>query len=150
VLHNPREQDWSTDGRSNVSEQMSASQSEVSVEGSPTPHWRDPLFSPGDRFPLGAPQGFSDGRDDEPSGSGTRPFSLSGVVTGPRMDVDLGVHYRYCPERQVSSVLSAEGSYEPLLKHTQPGPTPVTSGTTDGDPRNPPPEEMASPDHQSD
>lgn len=117
---------------------------------SPTPQWRDPLFSPGDRFPLGPPQGYWDGRDDEPSGPGTRPFSLRGVVQGPRMDVDLGAHYRYCPERQVSLVLSDDGSFEPLLKHTNPGPTPVTSGYSDGDPKNPPPEEMANPDYQSD
>lgn len=120
------------------------------LTSSPTPQWRDPLFSPGDRFPLGAPDGYAEGWTDEPSTGGARPFSLREVVTGPRLDVDLGVHYRYCPQRQVSLVMTDDGAFEPLLKHTQPGPTPVTSGTTDGDPKNPPPEEMASPDYQSD
>lgn len=120
------------------------------MNGTPTPHWRDPLFSPGERFPLGAPEGHSEGQYDEPSGPGTRPFSLRGVVRGPRIDVDLGTRYRDCPDRQVSLVLAGDGSFEPLLKHTKPGPTPVTSGYPDGQPGNPPPEELARPDYQSD
>lgn len=120
---------------------------ELSV--SPTPPWRDPLFSPGNRFPLGPPQGYWEGRDDEPSGA-ARPFSLRGVVTGPRVDADLGAYYRYCPQRQIALALSEDGVFEPLLRHTQPGPTPVTSGFPDGQKDNPPPEEMADPDFQSD
>jgi hypothetical protein len=38
----------------------------------------------------------------------------------------------------------------PHGKHTKPGPTPVTPGTVDGQPGKPPPEEMASPNYQSD
>ncbi len=116
----------------------------------PTPRWSDPLFSPGDRFPLGPPPGYWEGGGDVPSGPETRPYSLRGVVTGPRMDVDPGVHYQYCEERQIALVRSGDGAVVPLLRHTKPGPTPVTSGTTDGQPGNPPPEEMASPDYQSD
>lgn len=116
----------------------------------PTPLWRDPLFSPGDRFPLGPPQGYWDGGDDEPSGPATRPFSLRGVVAGPRMDADLSLHYGYCADRQVGLVYSDDGTAVPLLKHTRAGPTPVTSGTTDGQPGKSPPEEMGNPDYQTD
>ncbi len=116
-----------------------------------TPLWRDPLFSPGDRFPLGPPRWHWEGSEDQPTGSSTRPFSLRGVVAGPRVDAPSGWHYRYCEERQVAYVHSADGTAVPLAKHTRPGPTPAaTSGTSDGDPRNPPPEEMGSPDYQSD
>lgn len=47
------------------------------------------------------------------------------------MDAGLSVHYGYCEERQVAFVYCDDGSSVPLLKHTKPGPTPVTSGTTD-------------------
>jgi hypothetical protein len=47
------------------------------------------LFSPGDRFPLGPPHWHWEGCEDEPSGPTTRPFSLRGVVPGPRMDVEV-------------------------------------------------------------
>lgn len=57
----------------------------------PTPLWRDPLFIPGDRFPLGPPHW--DGCEDEPSGPTTRPFSLRGVVAGPRMDAEVDWPY---------------------------------------------------------
>lgn len=116
----------------------------------PTPLWRDPLFSPGDRFPLGPPHWHWEGCEDEPSGPTTRPFSLRGVVAGPRMDAEVHWPYRYCEDRQVALVHDDDGSAVPLLKHTKPGPTPVTSGTVDGLPSRPPPEEMASPDYQSD
>lgn len=116
----------------------------------PTPRWRDPLFSAGDRFPLGPPRGYWEGGDDPPSGPTTRPFSLRGVVTGPPMDVDLSVHYGYCADRQTALVHSADGSTVPLLSHTRPGPTPVTSGFPDGQPGQAPPEEMSTPDYQSD
>ncbi|MGH3753330.1 MAG: hypothetical protein ACRDRP_11640 [Pseudonocardiaceae bacterium] len=44
-----------------------------------------------------------------------------------------------------------DGSLVPLLKHTKPGPTPPTdtSGVVDGNPKNPPPEEMMNPDYQA-
>ncbi|MGH3917014.1 MAG: hypothetical protein ACRDTC_26925, partial [Pseudonocardiaceae bacterium] len=80
----------------------------------------------------------------------TRPFSLRGVVMGARMDADLSLRYGYCADRQVGLVYSEDSAALPLLKHTKPGPTPVTSGTTDGQPGKPPPEEMANPDYQSD
>jgi hypothetical protein len=41
--------------------------------------WRDPLATPGDRFPLGPPAEFWAESEDEPSTVGTRPFSLRGV-----------------------------------------------------------------------
>jgi hypothetical protein len=116
----------------------------------PTPLWRDPLFSPADRFPLGPTRWHWEGSEDGPSGSATRPFSLRGVVAGTRMDVEVSWPYQYCPERQVAFVRCDDGSMVPYLKHTKPGPTPVTSGTVDGQPGKPPPEEMASPDYQSD
>ena len=113
------------------------------------PLWRDPLFSPGDRFPLGPPDGYWES-DDEPGDPATRPFSLRGVVGGPRMDADLSSHYGYCQSQQVAVVYSDGGLTVPLLKHTRPGPTPVTSGTTDGQPGKTPPEEMGNPDYQTD
>lgn len=58
--------------------------------------------------------------------------------------------YRYCQDRQVAFVQTDDGSAVPLLKHTKPGPTPITSGYPDRQPGSPPPEEMASPDYQSD
>jgi putative ATP-grasp target RiPP len=116
-----------------------------------TPLWRDPLFSPGDRFPLGPPRGYWDDCDDEPSGPTTRPFSLRGVVAGPRLGTPPDWHYSYCPERQVAFIRDKDGSLVPLAKHTKPGPTPATSSATpDGDPRNPPPEEMTAADYQAD
>lgn len=122
----------------------------MTPQPTPTPQWRDPLFSPGDRFPLGPARWHWEGSEDAPSGPTTRPFSLRGVVEGPRVDAPLDWSYRYCEDRQVAFVHGIEGSVMPLAKHTRPGPTPVTSGTTDGDPRNPPPEEMGTPDYQSD
>lgn len=46
------------------------------------PLWRDPLFSPADRFPLGPPRGIMDNCREEPSGPATRPFSLRHLVAG--------------------------------------------------------------------
>lgn len=113
--------------------------------------WRDPLFNPGDRFPLGPPRGIMDNCYEEPSGPATRPFSLRHVVPGARLDTPPTSRYTYCHERQIALVHDEDGSLIPLLKHTQPGPTPAsTSYITDGDPQNPPPEEMNAPDHQSD
>jgi hypothetical protein len=114
------------------------------------PLWRDPLSSPADRFPLGPPDWHWEGGEDGPSGSETRPFSLRGVVAGPSMDGAPQVSYRFCEQRQIALVDTVDGTI-PLLKHTKPGPTPAaTSATTDGDPKNPPPEEMGSPDYQTD
>ncbi|HKR48207.1 MAG TPA: hypothetical protein VJT72_01285 [Pseudonocardiaceae bacterium] len=48
------------------------------------------------------------------------------------MDVELDWPYRYCEDRQVAFVHGDDGSAVPFLKHTKPGPTPITSGTTDG------------------
>ncbi|MGH3697683.1 MAG: putative ATP-grasp-modified RiPP [Pseudonocardiaceae bacterium] len=118
----------------------------------PIPLWRDPLFSPGDRFPLGPPRGVMDNCQEGPSGPETRPFSLRHVVAGARLDTPPPWRYTYCHERQIALVHDEDGSLVPLLKHTQPGatPSPGTSATPDGDPNNPPPEEMLPPDHQND
>jgi putative ATP-grasp target RiPP len=116
-----------------------------------TPLWRDPLFSPGDRFPLGPSRGIFDDCQEGPSGPATRPFSLRHVVAGPRVGAPPSLGYTYCHERQIALVQDEDGSLVPLLKHTQPGPTPAaTSATPDGDPNNPPPEEMLAPDYQND
>lgn len=117
-----------------------------------TPRWRDPLFSPGDRFPLGPPPGFWDGADDEPSGTATRPFSMRHLVPGTRMDVPSPRRYSYCHERQVALVHAEDGTVIEMAKHTTPGATPkaTTEMDRDGDPKNPPPEEMTGPDYQSD
>lgn len=56
----------------------------------PSPLWRDPLFSPGDRFPLGPPRGYWDDCYNEPSGAATRPFSLRGVVVKGHADLNSG------------------------------------------------------------
>lgn len=116
------------------------------------PPWRDPLFSPGDRFPLGPPRGIMDNCHEEPSGRTTRPYSLRNVVAGARLDNPPTWRYTYCPDRQIALVHEDDGSLSPLLKHTRPGvtPSPGTSGTPGGDPRNPPPEEMLAPDHATD
>lgn len=115
------------------------------------PLWRDPLFSPGDRFPLGPPRGIMDNCQEGPSGPATRPFSLRHVVAGARLDTPPTWRYTYCHERQIALVYDEDGSLTPMLKHTQPGATPPTdtSGVVDGNPKNPPPEEMMNPDYQS-
>lgn len=46
----------------------------------PAPLWRDPLFSPGDRFPLGPPRGIVDNCQEGSSGAATRPFSRTGAI----------------------------------------------------------------------
>ncbi len=117
-----------------------------------TPLWRDPLSTPGDRFPLGPPPEFWSDCDDEPSEVGIRPFSLRGVFAVPTGEVGSSVTYDYDPERQIGVVRGADGEEIPLVKHTKPGATTSeTSGyPTDGDPKNPPPEEMHPPDYQDD
>jgi len=119
---------------------------------SPAPLWRDPLFSPGDRFPLGPPRGIMDNCHEGPSGPATRPFSLRHVVAGPRLDEAPASRWTYCPERQVAMVYDQDGALTPYLgKHTQPGPTPAeTSGHSGGpDGNKPDPEEVGDPDYQS-
>jgi putative ATP-grasp target RiPP len=114
------------------------------------PLWRDPLFSPGDRFPLGPPCGIMDNCQEGPSGPATRPFSLRRVVAGARLDDPPAWRYTYCPQRQLALVHDEDGSVVPLLKHTQPGATPgATSGSGDGQGPNPPPEEVGNPDYQT-
>ena len=116
--------------------------------------WRDPLATPGDRFPLGPPPEFWAECDDEPSEVGIRPFSLRGVVPAPKSRVEPGVRFVYDPQRQVTLVHDADGTVRPLSsKHTKPGatPSPGTSETGDGaGPENPPGEEMQPPDYQDD
>jgi hypothetical protein len=114
--------------------------------------WRDPLFTPGDRFPLGPPPEFWSDCDHQPSEVGTRPYSLRGVVAIPKGEIDSDVIFTYDPERQITLVHGADGSVLPLSKHTKPGPTPSpgTSETRDGDGTNPPSEEMFPPDYQQD
>ncbi len=88
------------------------------------PLWRDPLFSPGDRLPLGPPRGILDDCREGPSGPITRPFSLRHVVAGARLDTPPTWRYTYCHERQIALVYDKDGSLVPLLRHTKPGPTP--------------------------
>jgi putative ATP-grasp target RiPP len=118
----------------------------------PIPLWRDPLFSPGDRFPLGPPRGIMGNCHEGPSGPSTRPFSLRHVVAGARLDEVPLLRYRYCPLRQIALVSDEDGSLVPLLRHTKPGATPgATSGyvgTPDGQGGSP--EEVGDPDHQED
>jgi len=117
----------------------------------PASSWRDPLFSTGDRFPLGPPRGIMDNCHEGPSGPATRPFSLRQVVAGARLDAPPPWRYTYCHERQVALVYDEDGSMIPLLRHTRPGATPgATSGAGDGQGPNPPPEEVGHPDHQAD
>ncbi|MGH3871554.1 MAG: putative ATP-grasp-modified RiPP [Pseudonocardiaceae bacterium] len=117
----------------------------------PTPLWRDPLFSPGDRFPLGPPRGILDDCHEVPSGPSTRPFSLRHVVPGDRLDQPPTWCYTYCHERQIALIHDADGSLVPLLKHTKPGATPGQTtghpGTPDGN--SPSPEEVGAPDYQA-
>lgn len=112
--------------------------------------WRDPLFTPGDRFPLGPPPEFWTAQHEQPSDGGARPYSLRHAVPVGQDDGGSEVRYGYDPVRQIGMVHGPGGEDIPLLKHTKPGPTQGdTSGYTDGDPKNPPPEEMT-PDYQSD
>ncbi len=112
---------------------------------------RDPLFNPGDRFPLGPPRGVMDDCHEGPSDPATRPFSLRGVVAGARIDTPPTWRYTFCPDRQIGLVHNEDGSLMPVLgKHTEPGRTPgETSGGGDGAGPNPPPEEVGAPDWQS-
>ncbi|MBV9314938.1 MAG: putative ATP-grasp-modified RiPP [Pseudonocardia sp.] len=114
--------------------------------------WRDPLSTPGDRFPLGPPPDYWAECHDEPSEMGIRPYCLRGVIPVPTDDGKSDITYSYDPVRQIGLVRRADGQDVPLAKHTKPGATrPETSGyPTDGDPKNPPPEEMHPPDYQSD
>jgi putative ATP-grasp target RiPP len=117
----------------------------------PAPLWRDPLFSPGDRFPLGPPRGILEDCQEAPSGSAARPFSLRHLVPGARLDTPPARRYTYCHERQIALVYDEDGSLVPLLRHTKPGVTPPdTSYVSDEDPNNPPPEEMMPADYQTD
>ena len=95
---------------------------------------------------MGPPHWHWEGSEDPPSGSKTRPFSLRGVVAGPIPATDLS-QYGYCEDRQIGVVHVAEGLTVPLLEHTTPGPTPVTSGGPDGQG---PSEEVTNQDWQSD
>jgi putative ATP-grasp target RiPP len=117
-----------------------------------SPQWDDPLFTPGDRFPLGPPDWHWEGSDEDPSDSTVRPFSLRGVVAGPVPGPGLGPRYEYCEIRQIAVVHGDDGSVVPLSRHTKPGATePQTSGyPSDGNPASPPPEEMSGTDYQSD
>ncbi|MGH9207792.1 MAG: hypothetical protein ACRD1G_14760, partial [Acidimicrobiales bacterium] len=104
------------------------------------------------RVPLGPPRGILEDCQEGPSGPEIRPFSLRHVVPGARLDTPATWRYIYCHERQIALVYAEDGSLVPLLRHTKPGATPPvdTSYVTDGDPNNPPPEEMINPDYQAD
>lgn len=116
-----------------------------------TPLWHDPLFSPGDRFPLGAPDSWWQNQREEPSTSGARPFSLRGVSHGPTVDPHAQLTFEYCEQSQTGFVRNADGNLIELGRHTSPGPTPgSTTGTTDGQPGQAPPEETGASDYQSD
>ena len=78
--------------------------------------WRDPLSTPGDRFPLGPPPEFWADSDDEPSEVGIRPYSLRGVVVAPKAEVGLDVSYSYDPGRQITLVRDTDGVVVPLSK----------------------------------
>lgn len=118
----------------------------------PIPLWRDPLFSHGDRFPLGPPRGIMDNCHEGPSGPSTRPFSLRHVVAGARLDEVPPLRYQYCPQRQIALVYDEDGSLIPLLRHTRPGATPGATSGYVGTPdrQGESPEEVEDPDHQED
>lgn len=117
----------------------------------PPDPWNGPLSTPTHRFPLGPPPEYWTGSADRPSAPGVRPYSLRGATElppqrGPRAG------YGYDPVRQVGFVRTPDGQIVQLAKHTTPGTT--TAQTTgfpgDGNPQNPPPEEMGTPDYQTD
>ncbi|MBV9143650.1 MAG: putative ATP-grasp-modified RiPP [Pseudonocardiales bacterium] len=117
------------------------------------PLWRDPLFSPGDRFPLGPPHGIVADCQEGPSGPATRPFSLRHVVAGARLDQAPRLHWMYCPDQQVAIVYDEDGSLVPYEgRHTRPGATPgLTTGYIGGpDGAGPGDEEVGDPDYQAD
>jgi putative ATP-grasp target RiPP len=72
------------------------------------------------------------------------------VVPGARLNDPPVRRYTYCPQRQIALVHDEDGALVPLLKHTQPGATPgETSGSSDGQGPETPPEEVGNPDYQS-
>jgi putative ATP-grasp target RiPP len=116
------------------------------------PLWRDPLFSPGDRFPLGPSRGIMEDCQDEPSGPATRPFSLRYVVAGDRIDTAPTLDWTYCHERQIALVYDEDGSLTPWAgAHTKPGATAQETSNGRADGQQPGgAEEMTAPDHQTD
>jgi hypothetical protein len=111
----------------------------------------DPLAPTSSRFPLGPPAEYWSSCHDRPSETGDRPYSLRGVVPVLGQPGSTPV-YSYDPRRQVGLVRGPDGQYVELAKHTNPGATPAstTGYPGDGDPNNPPPEEMGAPDYQTD
>lgn len=123
------------------------------VDIAPTPEWSDPLCTPGGQFPLASPAWWWEGSEEDPSTDlSVRPFSLRGVVVGRRADAPDQWTYDYDHVRQVGVFRNPAGEAIELNKHTRPGVTPAdTTGIrSDGDPKNPPPEEMGDKDYQSD
>jgi putative ATP-grasp target RiPP len=117
------------------------------------PLWRDPLFSPGDRFPLGPPRGIVENCHEGPSGPATRPFSLRHVVAGAHLDQAPTLRWTYCPQRQVAMVYDENGSLVPYAgSRTRLEVTPEkTTGYIGGpDGAGPGDEEVADPDYQAD
>lgn len=115
------------------------------------PLWAEPLFTPGDRFPLGPSEGFATDRYDEPSSAGARPFSLRGLSAGAVIDEPASVAFGYDENYQVMTMRDGAGRDIRLGSHTRPGVTPgSTTGTTDGQPGQAPPEEVGAGDYQSD
>ncbi|MBV9013120.1 MAG: hypothetical protein JO272_13925 [Pseudonocardiales bacterium] len=93
------------------------------------PLWRDPLFSPGDRFPL------------------------RHVVAGARLDQAPTLRWTYCPQRQVAMVYDEDGSLVPYAEsRTRLEVTPEqTTGYIGGpDGAGPGEEEVMDPDYQAD
>lgn len=116
------------------------------------PLWRDPLFSPGDRFPLGPSRGIMEDCHEPPSGAASRPFSLRHVVVGDRIDTPPTLNWTYCHERQIAMVYDENGSLTPWLgAHTKPGATSAETSNGRADGQQPGgPEEMTAPDYQED
>lgn len=59
------------------------------------PPRRDPLFNPGDRFPLGPPHGIMDDCHEGPSGAATRAVFAAGSCSrrSDQHATDLAVHF---------------------------------------------------------
>jgi hypothetical protein len=94
----------------------------------PTPLWRDPLFSPGDRFPLGPPRGIMDNcqscvRVAETSASSTRNVGGGHHVLYEQGLTEAGLaHYRVLCKRQRRKNLEAPPRARPHHRdHRDPG-----------------------------
>lgn len=82
------------------------------VQGRP-----DPLYPNSGAFALGRPFGLLDADEDETSRE-VWPFGLRCAVTAPLVEVGDLSAYGFDHDRQIGTVVDADGVVVPLLRHT--------------------------------